>query len=78
MTARQPTLFEFERPESGLQRWDVDLSALTDAEREAYKRVYLGPYGVREFARETDRAPGTVGNLLRRARRRLDEDGDRA
>jgi len=44
---------------------------LTDAERRAYEAVEHGEYGVREFARATDRAPGTVGNLLRRARAKI-------
>jgi DNA-directed RNA polymerase specialized sigma24 family protein len=41
---------------------------LTDAERKAYEAVENGEYGVREYARVTDRSPGTVGNLLARAR----------
>lgn len=44
-----------------------DLSALTDAERDAYESVRYGEFGVREYARETERRPGTVGNLLARA-----------
>jgi len=44
---------------------------LTDAERRAFDAVDNGQFGVREFARETDRAPGTVGNLLRRARAKV-------
>lgn len=53
---------------------DPDLSVLTDAELSAYETCVLGDHGVREYARETERRPGTVGNLLRRARRRLDGD----
>lgn len=34
-----------------------------------------GGVGVREFARRTDRNPGTVGNLPRRARDELAEEG---
>jgi DNA-directed RNA polymerase specialized sigma24 family protein len=49
-----------------------DLSALTDAEREAYVAVERQSVPVRQLARETDRRPGTVGNLLKRARLRLD------
>ncbi|WP_335999372.1 RNA polymerase sigma factor [Halorientalis halophila] len=75
MTGRQPTLFEFERPEPGLQRWDEDLDTLTDAEREVFQAVELGAYGAREYARHTDRSPGTVSNLLRRARGRLEDGG---
>jgi len=44
---------------------------LTDAERRAYEAVENGDCGVREFARWTNRAPGTVGNLLRRARAKI-------
>lgn len=49
-----------------------DLAGLTDAEREVYVTVEQGDTGVREFARETGRRPGTVGNLLKRARLRID------
>jgi DNA-directed RNA polymerase specialized sigma24 family protein len=41
---------------------------LTNAERKAYEAVENGKFGVREYARSTDRSPGTVGNLLARAR----------
>lgn len=51
---------------------DVDLDRLTPAELDAYLTCELGDLGVREFARGTDRAPGTVGNLLRRARNKLE------
>jgi DNA-directed RNA polymerase specialized sigma24 family protein len=47
------------------------IDPLTEAEREVYDAVELGPYGPREYARETDRAFGTVGNLLRRARAKV-------
>ena len=47
------------------------LAILSDAEREAYEAVDLGTTGVREFARQTDRKPGTVSTLLRRARRKV-------
>lgn len=47
------------------------LSSLTEAEREAYEKVEEGHWGVREFARHTDRSPGTLSNLLRRAREKL-------
>ncbi|CAI50756.1 HTH domain protein [Natronomonas pharaonis DSM 2160] len=53
---------------------DDGLTELTEAEREAYVAVEQDGVGVREFARETERRPGTVGNLLRRARMRLGED----
>lgn len=48
-----------------------DLSELTEAEREVYVAVGRQGVAVRELARETDRRPGTVGNLLKRARLRL-------
>jgi DNA-binding CsgD family transcriptional regulator len=47
---------------------DASHEPLTDAEEEVYRACVLGDAGVREYARETDRSPGTVGNLLRRAR----------
>jgi DNA-directed RNA polymerase specialized sigma24 family protein len=61
--------------QTSLGDYEADLSVLSEAEREAYEAVVLGDTGAREFARDTDRAPGTVGNLLRRARRRLDGEG---
>lgn len=62
---RQSNLSEFEAP---------DLSDLTRAEYAAWMAVEQGDYGVREYARETDRSPGTVGNLLSRARRKQGRD----
>ncbi|WP_121822931.1 sigma factor-like helix-turn-helix DNA-binding protein [Halostella salina] len=56
-------------------RTDVDLSRLTEAQRRAYVAVRLNGVGVREHARKTEREPGTVGNLLRRAEKRLDGEG---
>jgi len=44
---------------------------LTDAEREVYVAVEREGVAVRELARETERRPGTVRNLLKRARLRL-------
>jgi DNA-directed RNA polymerase specialized sigma24 family protein len=64
MSAQQ-SLFDYERDER-------DLSGLTDAEREVFKAVERGEYGVREYARTTGRQPGTVGNLLARARKKID------
>ena len=49
-----------------------DLDRLTDAERKVYVAVEREGVGVRELARETERRPGTVGNLLKRARLRLE------
>ena len=60
----QANLFEFEE----------DLSGLSDAQREVYQAIEQDGYGVREYARKTGRAPGTVGNLLRRARRRVGDE----
>jgi len=67
MSAKQSRLSAFERE-------GPNLSVLTDAEREVYEAVEHGDYGPREFARDTGRSPGTVGNLLARARDRLDEE----
>lgn len=61
-----------------LHEYEADLSALTPAERDVYESVEQDGMGVREVARKTGRSPGTVGNLLARARRRLDEDGGSA
>ena len=45
---------------------------LTDAEREVWAHVEQGDYGMREYARETGRSPGTIGNLLDRARGKME------
>ena len=45
-----------------------DVSGLTAAELDAYLTCDLANVGVTEYARNTDRAKGTVGNLLARAR----------
>ncbi|QLH79507.1 helix-turn-helix domain-containing protein [Halosimplex rubrum] len=58
--------------QSSLFHYEEDLSPLSEAEREVYEAVEQDGYGMREYARKTGRSPGTVGNLLRRARRRLD------
>ena len=63
---------EYEQPPEWL-RVQLDgepetYNGLTSAELDAYLTCELGDRGVREYARLTDRAPGTVGNLLRRAR----------
>ncbi|WP_336001438.1 SWIM zinc finger family protein [Halorientalis halophila] len=44
------------------------LDDLTPAETDAFLTCDLADVGVREYAEESGRAPGTVGNLLRRAR----------
>jgi len=59
------------RYQSNLFEYEEDLSPLTEAQREVYEAVEQDGYGVREYARKTGRSKGTVGNLLRRARRRL-------
>ena len=67
MSAQQ-SLFDYERERP-------DLSPLTEAEQEVYQAVEHGEYGVREYARRTDRQPGTVGNLLARAREKVNNGG---
>ncbi len=57
--------------QAALAHFETDLSALSDAPREAYQAVEQDGFGVREYARKTGRSPGTVGNHLRRARRKL-------
>lgn len=62
----------------GQSRWSqfsTDLQRLSPAQRRVYLACVEGEYGVREYARETGRSPGTVGNLLGRARDRLGENG---
>lgn len=51
---------------------DFDYPDLTPAEREVYVAVEVAGYGVREVARDTGRSPGTVGNLLARARPKVE------
>ena len=63
----QLSLFEFEEGELR------DLSELTEAERAVYVAVEREGIAVRQLARDTDRRPGTIGNLLKRARLRLDD-----
>ena len=57
--------------QSSLFHYEADLSELTEAEREVYEAVEQDSYGMREFARKTGRSPGTVGNLLTRARQKV-------
>jgi DNA-directed RNA polymerase specialized sigma24 family protein len=57
--------------QSSLLEFEDDFGLLTDAEREVYEAVEQDGYGMREYARKTGRSAGTVGNLLRRARRKL-------
>jgi hypothetical protein len=69
---------EYQTPPQWLrfgERHDVreeHLEGLTSAELDAYLTCDLGDCGVREYARATSRAPGTVGNLLGRARRKVE------
>ena len=57
--------------QSSLFHFEEDLSALSDAERDVYQAIEQDGYGVREYARKTGRSPGTIGNLLQRARGKL-------
>ncbi|MFP8891479.1 RNA polymerase subunit sigma-24 [Natrialbaceae archaeon A-CW2] len=59
--------------QASLVDFGPDLSMLTDAERKAYVACREKDVGVREFARRTNRRPGTIGNLLARAEARLEE-----
>ena len=69
---RQANLTQFERSDDRDDRGAaVGLEELTDAEREVYVKVERGNLGPRELARETDRSPGTIGNLLSRARSKV-------
>ncbi|ACV47846.1 MULTISPECIES: hypothetical protein [Halomicrobium] len=47
------------------------LTDLTPAELDAYLHCDVGDEGVRPFARRTDRAFGTIGNLLNAAREKV-------
>lgn len=68
MTGTQKLLRDFEDVDVA----SADLDELTDAEREVYEATVDGDHDVREYARKTNRVPGTVGNLLRRARDKLE------
>jgi len=70
MKGSQKSLASFESHQSG-----SGLSDLTDAERDVFEAIEKGEYGPREYADETGRSPGTVGNLLRRARDKLEGGG---
>lgn len=73
MTADQATLQEASLPDeqATLGEYAADLSALTPAEREAYEDIRQGRFGPRAYARETERSPGTISNLLARAEAKL-------
>lgn len=62
MSSEQTTLVDF----------GPDRSALTEAEREADVTCRENGISVREFARRTDRGPGTIGELLARAEEKLE------
>jgi len=57
-----------------LSKFEPDLDVLSDAERDVWEAVEQGDTGAREYARENDLSPGTVSNLLRRARDKLDDE----
>ena len=67
---------DYPRPPSWLRLDDPDAvdvpTGLTSAELDALLTVDYGEMGVREYARKTDRSPGTVGNLLRWAREKVE------
>jgi len=57
--------------------FSADLTELTPAERSAYLAVERGDYGPREYQREQGySSPGTVSNLLARARSKVGDGGD--
>lgn len=59
--------------QSNLGDWS-DLAELTPAERRAWRAIEVGSTGVREYQRAQGySSPGTVSNLLRRAREKLGE-----
>lgn len=70
----QQTLFEAatDDAQQTLSEHTDGLEALTDAERDAYIAVREYDAGVRAFADQTDRSPGTVGNLLSRVEAKLE------
>ncbi len=55
---------------------DEELTAelFTPAELDAYLACDCGECGVREYASFTDRSPGTIGNLLGRAREKIPDE----
>lgn len=69
---------EYQSPPKWLRLGERDgpereLRGLTAAELDAYLTCELAHVGVREYARTTGRSPGTVGNLLGRARQKADD-----
>jgi len=65
MTAAQRQLVDFECEP------DLDLSVLSETQREIWNAVVDGDRSGREYARETDRSWGTVSNHIDRACRKL-------
>jgi hypothetical protein len=66
---------EYPTPPSWL-RLDDDptrYDELTPAELDSYLHCQLGSLGVRQYARQSDRSPGTIGNLLRSAREKMED-----
>lgn len=74
MSAQQATFDTFER-DAGRFPWADEVDDVTQRTpltySEAEAMVAAARVGVRKFARETNRSPGTVGNLLRRARDKM-------
>jgi len=66
---------EYDAPPSWLQvaEWGDarEYEGLSAGELDAYLTCELGECGVREYARKTERSPGTVGNQLRWAREKV-------
>jgi DNA-binding CsgD family transcriptional regulator len=56
------------------ERQSEPTADLSDAEREVWDQVENGPYGPREYLAKRDgwNSPGTVSNLLRRAREKME------
>ncbi len=59
--------------QANLGDFGPDLSDLSEAEREVYRRVDLGGEDPERVAGDTDRAETTVSTLLHRARRKRGE-----
>lgn len=76
MSAEQASLGRFQPSDPGRGDWSdrahdlLGIRGLTLCEAEALVAVDDCGHGVREFARRTNRSPGTVSNLLRRARQK--------
>ncbi|MEA5388353.1 helix-turn-helix domain-containing protein [Haloarculaceae archaeon H-GB11] len=68
---------EYPQPPAWLRLDDepdrIDFDHLSPAELDAYLTCDEAGVGVRRYARQSGRSPGTVGNLLRRAREKIEE-----